>query len=42
MNYILNEKLKNKNTYLCTKDRDNTILQIDDTQKVHFPPSVNE
>jgi hypothetical protein len=41
MNYILNEKLKNKNTYLH-KDKYDTTLLIDDTQKVHYPPSVNE
>lgn len=42
MNYILKEKLKNKDVNLYTKNIDNTIMTIDDSQKVHFPPSVNE
>jgi hypothetical protein len=44
MNYILSEKLKNKdlNGYKNNKDIESTNKNLDEFQKVHFPPSINE
>jgi Mitochondrial ribosomal protein (VAR1) len=44
MNYILNEKLKNKDILLYAKETEynDTVLTIKNSGKVYFPPSVNE
>jgi hypothetical protein len=44
MNYISNEKLKNKDTLLYANETEfnDTVLITTNAGKVYFPPSVNE
>jgi hypothetical protein len=44
MNHILKGKLKKRNISLLKKDTkaQDAITKRDDSQKVHFSPSVNE
>jgi hypothetical protein len=42
MNHILNEKLKNKNYPYINTIGNETYITLDDSQKKHFPTSVNE